>query len=232
MFCQPKGRAGYIVSDCAVLDCRGVYREAVSKVAISTGRFPFAIGVTGNVHPHDFVHAAGAANVKTIKQLMKRLPAIVADALDRARARNSDLDPALALKGVAWDFAANAPSGFIISSTADMLPGAEPFVVYDTPWNINIHRNAATMADMLGEGIDISDPDQFDPAIDGLRLIESQRENGTPCMLPGMEAVTDTIGGGAQLYKVTKHGVTAELLRDWNDEIGKPLTPSIAPSLL
>lgn len=230
MFCQPRGRAGYIVADCAVLDTAGIYREACSKVVVSIGRFPFAIGITGNIHPHRVIKVMGDADLKSIKQLVRHLPEILHRAMEAGRESLNGLQPMLALKGVAWDFARKAPVGFVITSDPAVMPGSEPFVFYETAWNFTRPASVSDAADLFGEGVDPTDPAQFDPDADGLRTIETVRQMGQDCLIPGMEHVRHTVGGEAQIFTVTRRGVVCHCLREWPDEIGRPLDPHRSPA--
>lgn len=130
IFCQPRSRAGYIVADTAVLDAQGAYRESCSKVAISMGRFPYAIGVTGNIHPRALLPIVGAANCKTLKQLIKRLPDILDQAIGSAAKTLGSFAPEVTFKGVAWDFAQKRPVGFQISNNR-IVADHEPFQLYE-----------------------------------------------------------------------------------------------------
>lgn len=233
MFVQPKGQAGYIVADCAITDPDGNFREACSKVAYNTGRFPFAVGVTGNVHPVTMAKAIGAANITSLKQLIKRLPDVMRSAM-AATADDGVLalcDVQLGLKGVAWDFANKRPVGFVLVSDPMLFPGCAPFVFYDSDFALTKWDGAESVAEMIGAGVSITDPAQFDAAIDGLKLIEKQRQEPMVISLHNVDqSIRHWIGGGAHLYCITKHGVTAELLRDWQDPIGKPISPFSFPS--
>ncbi|WP_278984697.1 hypothetical protein [Sphingobium yanoikuyae] len=228
MFVQPKGRAGYIVADCAITDADGTLRESCAKVAYNTGRFPYAIGVTGNVHPVIFVKAMGAANIMSMKQLIKRLPEVMRAAMASATIESA-LAPSeaqLGLKGVAWDFRAKRPIGFVMVSDPIMHPGCEPFTFYETDFALAKWDGAETVADMIGANVDITDPDKFDAERDGLKLIEKQRIQPCTTLIPSVDqAVKHRIGGEAHLYRVTKNGVFAEQLCDWPDEIGRKICP-------
>lgn len=233
MFCQPRGRAGYIIADTAVIDQHGHYGASCSKVLISVGRLPFAIGITGNVHPKTLLPIFGAANCKTLKQLIKRLPGLLAEATGAAeRALGGIGAPEVSLKIVAWDFAKNRPIGMQISNN-NIISDLNTFELFQTDFSVTLHNNAPDLLSLIGD-VDLTDPDQFDPEVDGLRMIEAQRVSGTTMTLPGGVVTNFTVGGEAQLYTVTKHGVSCHCLREWPDEIGKPLDPNraISPPLL
>lgn len=85
---------------------------------------------------------------------------------------------------------------------------------------------ASDTGDLIGPAVPITDSAQFAPERDGLRLIEEQRRRPSTSLLPGLNpAVRHRIGVGSHLYRITKHGVTAELLRDWQDEIAQAINP-------
>lgn len=222
MFCQPRGRAGYIVADTAVLDYNGIYVESCSKVAISLGRFPFAIGMTGNIHPKAILPVIGAADCKTLKQLIKRFPDMLHDAVDVAAKTLGDIPPSIAFKAVAWNFAKNRPMGLQIANDRLAMPDHDPFQLYEVAFSLSLHDEAQGIEQLIG-GADPTEPGQFDAEMDGLRLIEAQRANGTRTALPGAAESRCTVGGEAQLYKITKHGVTCYSLREWPDTLGSKL---------
>lgn len=118
MFVQPKARAGFIVADCAITDEDGLLCEACSKVVFNTGRLPFAIGITGNIHPVIVAKAIGAADFKSKKQIIKGLPDAMQTAMATAAAGGAVTggEPSLLLRGVVWDFAEKRPHGFMMSS--------------------------------------------------------------------------------------------------------------------
>lgn len=231
MFVQPKTRAGYIIADTAVTDLEGRYIENVGKVAINTGRFPFAIGISGNVHPVTVATAIGNANVTSFKQLVKHLPAIMSAAIrDSASVKGVEAAAlAILLKGVAWDFKRKRPIGFVCATDERLLEGAEPFTFYETDWNITRCDGSATAAEMMGREVDLCDPASFDPTEDGRKLIIHQYQQGASVLLPGLEASTPfRIGGGADMVEVTKKGVNVWGIHDFGDTIGYPIAPASA----
>lgn len=228
MFVQPKARAGYIIADTAVTDFEGRLVETSGKVAINTGRFPFAIGISGNVHPVTVATAIGNAGLTSLKQLIKHLPAIISRAIQEGAAiKGVDAaDLAILLKGVAWDFKAKRPIGFVIASDGNLLEGAEPFTFYETDWNITRCDGSASPAEMLGRVVDICDPASFDPTEDGRALIIHQYQQGAAVLLPGLEGSTPfRIGGMADLVEVTKKGVKVWGIHDFGDTIGQHISP-------
>ncbi|MHA6768084.1 hypothetical protein [Sphingobium ummariense] len=225
MMVQPKARAGFIIADTAVTDEGGQLVDSVGKVAIGTGAFPHAIGITGNVHPVTFATALGTADARNLKQLMRRLPAIIRSAIAEHE-RIKGTAGMILLKGVAWDFRRKGPMGFVMTSDASLLAGAEPYEFYETAWNVTLCDGAETASEMLGRPVDLCDPDSFDPEEDGRKLIMRQYLRGGTSLLPGLgEGTSYRIGGEAHLVEVRKAGVQAWTIHDFGDEIGKPIVP-------
>ncbi|MBB3934288.1 hypothetical protein [Aureimonas phyllosphaerae] len=71
---------------------------------------------------------------------------------------------------------------------------------------------------------DFSSMDTFDPKSHGLVLLEAQRR--VKFQIAGMDLPPMfLVGGHIHLTTVTERGVVQETLRDWNDEVGVPLSP-------
>lgn len=216
MVIQPKARAGFILSDTAVLDDDGIIRTFGGKVVAGTGRFPFAVGVTGKLHPLALAEAIDDAGARNYKQLQKRLPDILRSAIAAAEHGHA----MAVLKGAAWDERRARPVGFILSSDSTLLPAADPFTVYETAYNFTLADGAASLADMLGRDADPTRPDQFDPEQDGLKLVMAQRSAGAASLLPHLHGLRHTIGGEVLLTEISKSGVKTWTLHDFGDQLG------------
>lgn len=223
MMVQPKARTGYIISDGAFTAPDGTLLRAESKVVHSVyTRCPWAFGVSGNMQPRAIAQEIGEANPLTIKQLVKRLP----DALRRAIVRNErefgvPRDTAYAvLIGCYWDFSAKRPQGFRVQAQRGGLVNqeVEAFEWYDMDWSLASHLEIEAL---LGRAADVTNPNSFDPASDGLALVHAQRISGLIDMMPGIEPGHCRIGGHVDLTEVTKSGVKVWHLHTYPDEPGR-----------
>ncbi|MFD1950680.1 hypothetical protein ACFSGX_07860 [Sphingomonas arantia] len=227
MMIQRRARAGYIISDGATTAPDGTLLGNSPKIIMSAGRFPWAAGVTGSVPPASIHAELGKANPVSLKQLLCRLPGAMRSAIQRT-ARDTSKDPAdldLALVGVAWDFDAKAPSGFIIQSRAGIItPDAEPFVWYETDWNLAGGEIGSDAAAQLGRACDLTDPKSFDPERDGLALIERQRRAAITPTTPGFDtSCRHRIGGDIDMTVVTRTGVQVWCIHKFPDVVGEPI---------
>jgi hypothetical protein len=68
---------------------------------------------------------------------------------------------------------------------------------------------------------DVRGPDDLDPAVDGLRILEMQRQQR--CTMGEVEA--HWVGGFGLLSTVTKDGVSQRVIGRWPDEIGELIVP-------
>lgn len=223
MMVQPKARAGFIVSDGAHTLPDGTVCELSPKVVSGTGRFPWAMGITGNVHPVTLTYALAALNPLNLKQLTKRLPEAMRNAMRQTAEKHTMplSDVLCGVRGVAWDYARKRPIGFVVVSDPEaLLPGATAFAWYETAWNVTATPGAASPADILGRDVDLTDPASFEPEADGLALITAQRERGAIDAMPGLEAGHCRIGGEVDLTEVTKHGVRVWQIHDFGDRVG------------
>jgi hypothetical protein len=65
-------------------------------------------------------------------------------------------------------------------------------------------------------------PDQFNPVVDGLRVLEIQRAHPVPHAGGGF-GIQAAVGAFAQLATITPGAITMKIIRRWPDEIGRPL---------
>lgn len=226
MTIQPSARAGFLITDSAVTDEAGKLLEICGKVIFGTGKFPWAMAISGSVHPHDVTQAAGMIGPTNYKQLVKRLPDIVSIALDLAAAKGAIVKPHLLLIGVAWSQREKRPVGFSIASHADILPdGMTPLTVYEMKW-VTTGLELGSPSDQVGRQVDIMDPASFDPAVDGLALIQKQRSAGVRCPVEGVADVQSRIGGEVHLTKISKRGVSTFAIHDFQDVVGEMINPA------
>lgn len=232
MLTQPKGRVGYIISDTAITSPEGVLLRTMGKVMFGTARFPWALGITGNVAPEVLHRAIGEANPLTLKQLCKRLPSALRRAVTETAAMQRIPIAAVycQVKGVAWDFAKNRPQGFTMQSDETQVLGAgtmEPFVWYDLPWMMGTHETAA---DLLGRPVDLIDPASFDADSDSMALVTAQRRRPAINVTPGAVPGFCRIGGEIHLTEVRKTGVYLYAVGQFPDPLGELIDPALNAS--
>lgn len=230
MVVQPRARAGFIISDGAVTHPDGWLMESKPKIIYGNGRFPWAMGVSGNVMPETLLTTIGEANPLTFKQLIKRLPGAITRAIAMTVQRTGLVADSIAVGvvGVAWNFTRNRPEGFVMQSATGLLHAEmEAMVWYETDFIMANIEAGGTTAEQLGQDIDWMDPGSFDPEVDGLALITKQRMAGGATTTPGCDpSARYRIGGQVDLTEVTKAGVRIWHIHDFNDPIGLPIDPA------
>lgn len=66
-----------------------------------------------------------------------------------------------------------------------------------------------------------ADPDQLDPVVDGLRILEIQRKH--PVDHAGGFGRVVAVGGFAQLTTIKPDAIEMKIIQRWPDEVGRPL---------
>ncbi len=108
----------------------------------------------------------------------------------------------------------NDPLGF------SFQPGYETGVPFYAPPAVMIPP--VDFPHAIGREIETQeDIDSLDPAVDGLAMFEAQRRY--PALFAG--DVQYLVGGFAELTTVRREGVTRRILKEWPDEVGRPLQP-------
>lgn len=230
MVVQRKARAGFIISDGAHTHPDGHLIENSPKIIHGVGRFPWAMGVTGNVHPRTLAQALGEMNPLTYKALRKRMPW----ALHRAIQLTADTtttpieDITVSVTGVVWDFAQKRPEGFTMTSRRDThMKGIEPFEWMCGDWII-AGAEIGSPEQQLGRPVDLTDPDSFNPESDGLALITAQRRAGITPTNPACDtSVRHRIGADIDLTEVTKTGVRVWKIHEFPDVLGERIRPEM-----
>ncbi|PZO86943.1 MAG: hypothetical protein DI623_15645 [Sphingomonas sanxanigenens] len=236
MMVQPAARAGYVIADGAHTSPDGRLVEISPKLLYGAKRLPWAMGLTGNLHPRHMLEEIGKEQLASFKQFRKCLPNVMRRALQRvADTVNGDhCAPSIGIKGVIWDFARKRPIGFVIhSDPAEFAPGTEAFTWYETAWSITAADGADTVADHLGRAADLTDPGSFDPFADGLALVAAQRERGVTPTSPALDrSIRHRIGGDIDCAEVTKRGVLVWQIGSFKDRLGEIIDPSHAAAPL
>lgn len=229
MMIQAKARAGFIISDTAVTSPEGRLIESCPKVLYGIGRFPWAMGITGDVHPKIMLQAIGAFNPLSYKQLVKTLPLALHDAIQR-QAEGQGFEPdyfSVTLTGAAWDFVKKRPVGFIVTSKEGFShAGIDPFMFYETSSSLTGGEIPYVQSIAGEDGGIVVDHTRFDPERDGLQLIDIQRRAPLVPRNSGCSDYPHRIGCEVLLTKVTKRGVVNWMLHDYGDTLGEFIDPA------
>jgi hypothetical protein len=75
----------------------------------------------------------------------------------------------------------------------------------------------------LGKEVDFTDPQSFDPLIDGVRLMSAQRH--IERFERAYDAPAHRIGGGCEVAIVGRRGVQVRTLWEWPDVLGEMIDP-------
>lgn len=221
-------RAAYLLTDMALTDhVSGQLLAVDSKFIRGLAPYPWGLAVTGNVGPHSVLQAIDALNPVTPEQMFERLPEIVQMAADIAEREfaliDSSIRPKLAVTVAMWSFRQKGP----IVAACDLDGSTYPFFEPLTPFSARgIISGGADMMSLLGrEQREICDHRRFDPRVDGVALIAAQRAALKWSYAPGA-AEAYRVGGGVQLMRVGKRGVTIETLHTWaEDRVGELILP-------
>jgi hypothetical protein len=130
-----------------------------------------------------------------------------------------------------WDDATRRAYGFVIGNEtcSPVVKGhLEPFKL------VKMLHYVQQLGNFEFEGVDHSDPAQFDPVVDGGRLLDAQRLD--PFGEDGMEFCG--IAGQGILTTISAAGIGYKVLRTWEDKVGERIPvpasgvdgkPSMAP---
>lgn len=205
----------------------GVVAQIGSKIVQGGARFPWALGITGNVSAVALGTELLKVGIGSLKQLERRLAPAMKRAMSETQRRFPDTpEVSCGVRGAAWDFAQKKPIAFMMHSHPEqLLPGTDPFTWYTCSYSITC-ENPDGVGTLLGRHADLTDPADFAADVDGLALLEAQRITPMSPTAPGIDqSAKYRIGGEAQLVTVTKHGVKIEELKAWPDKIGQRINP-------
>ena len=227
MMVQRKARTGYIIADQAhTCPAEGTLLRVAPKIIFGTSpRFPWALGVCGNVAPEVLLEEVGKDSPRSAKQLERRLPNAIRRAVSVAASARG-VPPSqviIQVVGVLWNFHESRPEGFVISSARNTLLNqkTDPYVWYETNWMLGHHL---APENALGRPVDLTDPEDFNPEIDGITILRSQRRVPSVEIDPTIAPGHCRIGGEVDLVEVTRHGVQVWKLHDFCDPIGQRIT--------
>jgi len=164
-----------------------------------------------------FAHHA-SVRASGFEHLVSLTPAIAREEVDKVPGRfEREFDLIIA----GWSQACGPASVALCSHSRH---GFEPWQVIDLDvisLSPSSERITAELAVAYPKGVE---PDDFDPIVDGLRVLEIQRQNPVEHAWESAGPVTQpAVGAFAQLTTVTADAITTRIIRRWPDEIGQPL---------
>jgi len=219
-----QGDRAYLLVDTAWTADDGRLMALSPKMIQGTG-FPWAIAISGNLHPSALITEISRVEPKNARQLANALPRVLRRTTEKAAEIGQPLSIGLTL--AAWSGKAKRPAIIIVDNDGGHFGAfTQPFEPVEVDWTCGTEP-----ADILGREVSLSDPASFAPRTDGIALMDGLRRRHAWAWREGA-AVAHRIGGGLQLATITKRGVTVEDLRDWQDKLGKlidPLAPNTKP---
>ncbi|MBI1182112.1 MAG: hypothetical protein GC201_16330 [Alphaproteobacteria bacterium] len=167
----------------------------------------------------------GLAGARTQREALDALPAVLRDMVARNRRElpegATEDEIGVRLLAALWSDEADEPRLWAVEPDQVRLgPGYRPYslvrmrAMLDTPTD--------RLPDIFGRAVDPADPESFDPARDGLTLLEAQRRD--PWGFPGEDA-RYCAGGFAHITTVARDGISERVLRTWPDRIGAMIDP-------
>jgi hypothetical protein len=207
-------RAAYLLTDSATYRSDGTIIDLQSKV-VTAPELRIAIASAGEVWDtkddliREWIGWAGSAD-KAVGEFPTLVALLNDDLKDYYRRHGTPMRPAsewppqhvFRLVVAIWSAERRQPEGYAICSRG-WLPQGPTLRFIQPPED---------------GGLDFYSPD-FDPERDGLALLEAQRRF--------VDAYGGHIvGGTAQLTTVTEASVSTVTLKQWPDEIGRPITPA------
>lgn len=227
---QSKRRAAYLIGDSAITDTGGRVLALQSKL-IQLARFPAVIGITGSVDTFALGAELHAADPRNLTGLIRVLPGCLRRAIDRTQ--TACLTPSTTIVGLlkvaAWSARAARPIGYVLCSDpalAAAMGGAE-WQVYEATSSLSAAEAPAHLFQKL---TDCENPALFDPELQAFDLVQYEREASQLCMTPGAAGDVYRIGGGVQLAKVTRRGVSITPMGEWPDQVGTMIDPARTPA--
>ncbi|WP_277968198.1 hypothetical protein [Sphingomonas echinoides] len=213
---QPHG--AFLLTDGASFDADHNVRQIGSKVVELPGQ-NMAIAWSGYAMIHD-LEAGVAAAGSTQREILSALPGIVqrmATANVAVGVRDGVPTPPLYLLVALWDAAADEPQLWAIHSCTQIFgPVYTPYTLIRVEQYGALGPQQQTV--IFGRPVNQADPADFDVRRDGLTLLEAERAEP-------YEDGHYAVGGFAELTTVTADRVEKEILRRWDDPLGKPITP-------
>ncbi len=214
-FLFPQRDAVHLLSDGGGFDLDGRLLCISSKVA-TFPEFSMAVGYQGRCNPHFIWNAMAAVAPTSEQEAFRALPEILSGIVKRNRAEGSP-EPDVLLMAATWHAKLGSAAWLFSSKTENMPAGYQPC----EPLRLRAYLDAVgDPATILGRAPDLTDPTDFDPATDGLRLMEAARH--TPD-----DKGRNIVAGFAEIVSISAAGLTRRTLAEWKgDQVGALVNPA------
>jgi hypothetical protein len=228
--------AVHIISDAAVYDSDGVVQFFQPK-AFSLPHLPAVLASRGPFRAGYLLGSALGAIFATFDDLVdgieERLPEICEVFEDSLHDGHKDN---IELYIVGWSAEREGPETYFLQTKTnsfhtDYVPPSGDYYVNPAPFELvklpeivlgPFVTQDEAKASQASLNRDVRGPGDLDPAVDGLRILEMQRQQR--CTMGEVEA--HWIGGFGLLSTVTKDGVTQRVIGRWDDEVGELIEPA------
>lgn len=212
----------YILTDMAMTNEDDGRLSMIDSKFVVGSSFPWGIAVSGNLNPHALVRQLERLNPRNPRSLVRSMTTALEQMTEDA-IREGNRRPSCALWAAMWSARSKRPVIACMDNNGDQFaPLVPPFTFVEPEW---IMSGVGTPETMMGRPVNLCDPASFDPAADGIALIQAQRIANVwqtaagPCY---------RIGGGAQLLTASRQGVAIETIHTWPDKVGFPINPSFS----
>ncbi len=214
-----QGKRAYLFADRAITDQQGLLIGTMCKFIKGTN-FPWAMSYSGHgdlcgIDPNGLIHALNRYPLDTPRKL--------ADALVSALRDMTAANPARSIGAhlAAWSSKLGRPVLMFADNDGRHFPGMLP--AFQIGEGTHLVQGTRTVIEYLGREVDFEDPRSFDPLVDGLKLMQAQRD------LERFERAYETpahrIGGGCEVAIVGRRGVQLKTLWEWPDKLGEMIDP-------
>ncbi len=226
----------HIITDAAAYDEDGVL-QAIKPKCYAMPHMPAALATRGPSRATDIIAMCLGALFRDFDELVLgieyQLPLIV-EQTDELR---SEYAPRIELILVGWSAERGRPETYFMQTEsnpwqpehgetlAGELQNPEPFKLQQQPECLispNVDPEDMVEANK-SLSRNVNGIDELDPAIDGLRLLEVQRQQRRALVPGGAEA--HWIGGFGLLTSVRCDRVEQRVIGRWPDEVGQPILP-------
>lgn len=213
--------AAYLFTDGATYTWEGVVRSIAPKVVV-LDEAHMAIGWSGYGDPKDLTKGLKRRRARSQTEVMDALPEIVREYVDTNVRRYPDFyreHLGISLLVALWN---DGPQLWALHSDQAVF-GARNIPYQPLRLHGHLDVEPGTESAIFGRAVNLLDPASFDPAVDGLALLEHQRRQPLDDGHGGQPRFM--VGGFAQLTAVSAAGIETRVLRRWPDKVGRKIVP-------
>jgi hypothetical protein len=224
-----QGRAAYLITDMAWTDQdTGIVEHITSKFIVGHD-FHWGLAATGNASYAAILYQISVHEPRNAAQMLECLPKVIATLAEEAK-RIGFTTFKCALTVAMWSKKDRQPVIAVIDADGSVFDMIEPMTVAC----VGSYIAGGGMEGFGPEDVkrrwpDIKDAALFDVERDGVALVAEQRSTFKWAHVDGA-AAAHRAGGGVQLMRVGKRGVTIKTLHTWpEDRVGHLICPSTCP---